>query len=75
LRRVFKRKKVYIKHGKPIYEETVRSIRTPFSFLILSSKMFDLGQIKKIVSSIEALSLDYKADIVFVVGKRSIFPF
>ncbi len=65
-----KGKKVYIKHGKPIYEETVRSIRTPFSFLILSSKMFDLGQIKKIVSSIEALSLDYKADIVFVVGKK-----
>ena len=65
-----KGRKVYIKHGKPIYEESVRSIRTPFSFLILSSRMFDLGHIKKIVSSIEALFLDYETDIVFVVGKK-----
>ena len=65
-----KGKKVYIKYGKPIFEVAVSSIRTPFSFLILSSRMFDLGHISKIVSSIEALSLDYEADIVFVVGKK-----
>jgi CTP:molybdopterin cytidylyltransferase MocA len=65
-----KGKKVYVKNGEPIYEEAVRNIRTPFSFLILSSRMFDLGHTRAIVSSIEALSLDYEADIVFVVGKK-----
>ena len=63
-------KKVY-KNGRVFYSYCIDSGRIPFSFIILSSRGFDLERIKSIALVIEDLNLTYLTDIVFVVGDEN----
>lgn len=69
---IYKDKESYFLNDKLLLERTFRKFNKTISFVILSSRDFDIKNIEDIVDKIEKLKRCYSIDIVFVVGNEEV---
>ncbi len=69
---IYKDKESYFLNGKLLLERTFSKFNETISFVVLSSRDFDIKNIEDIVDKIGKLKSYYSIDIVFVVGNEEV---